>query len=259
MNEPTQTEDRIQKILAQAGYGSRRACEELITTGRVSVNGRIVTLGEKADAQRDSITLDGKPINLPEKIVYIALNKPVGVLSAVSTPDDRKTVRDLVNLPVRLYPVGRLDFDSEGLIILTNDGETANRLTHPRYGHEKEYRVLVARRPDQEQLDIWRRGVVLADKHRTAPASVEIDGMAGSKAWLRIVMREGRKRQIREVGSRIGLPVVKIIRLRVGPIQLGHLKSGNWRYLSSSEIAELQLLPKQKPPEKKPVKPKKIT
>jgi 23S rRNA pseudouridine2605 synthase len=240
-------EERLQKLMAQAGLGSRRACEVLISAGRVSVNGRIVGLGDKADPQRDRILVDGQPLKLPEAPVYIALYKPRGVLSAVSSPDPRPTVRDLVELPGHLYPVGRLDVDSEGLILLTSDGELANRLTHPRYGHEKEYRVLVARRPDDEQLDTWRRGVVLEDGYRTAPAEIRLDGFFGKGAWLRVVLREGRKRQIRETGLQIGLPVVKIIRVRIGSLRLGVLKPREWRRLTEDEVAELKGKPVAKP------------
>ncbi len=175
-----------------------------------------------------------------EALVYIALYKPRGVLSAASSPDSRQTVRDLVPESGRLYPVGRLDFDSEGLILLTNDGELANQLTHPRYGHEKEYRVLVARQPDEEQLATWRRGVVLEDDYRTLPAQVRVEALAGKGAWLRVIMREGRKRQIREVGMRLGLPVVKIIRIRIGTCTLGNLKPRDWRHLTPQEVAELR-------------------
>lgn len=240
-------EERLQKLMAQAGLGSRRACEVLISAGRVSVNGRIAGLGDKADPQRDRILVDGRPLKLPEAQVYIALYKPRGVLSAVTSPDPRPTVRDLVDLPGHLYPVGRLDVDSEGLILLTSDGELANRLTHPRYGHEKEYRVLVARRPDQEQLETWRRGVVLEDGYRTAPSEVRLDGYLGKGAWLRVVLREGRKRQIREMGSQIGLPVVKIIRVRIGSLRLGTLKPREWRRLTDDEIAELKGRPTASP------------
>ncbi|MGW8250781.1 MAG: pseudouridine synthase, partial [Anaerolineales bacterium] len=138
-------EERLQKILAKAGIGSRRACEELIAKGRVTVNGKVAQLGMKADPERDRILLDGRPVSLQTSNIYIALNKPRNVLSTVESDDPRSTVRDLVPIPERVYPVGRLDADSEGLILLTNDGELTNRLTHPRYGHEKEYRVLVAR------------------------------------------------------------------------------------------------------------------
>jgi 23S rRNA pseudouridine2605 synthase len=233
-------EERIQKILARAGFGSRRACEELIAAGRVRVNGQIAVLGDKADSQRDKIHVDGKPLQAAEPFVYIALNKPRGVLSAVTTPDPRPTVLDLVEVPERVYPVGRLDADSEGLILLTNDGDLANRLTHPRYGHEKEYRVLVSRRPDAVQLAAWRRGVVLEDGYHTAPAGVSLDAPAGKGAWLRVILREGRKRQIRETGAQIGLPVVRILRVRIGSLQLGNLKPREWRHLSAAEVAALK-------------------
>jgi 23S rRNA pseudouridine2605 synthase len=245
-------EERIQKILARAGYGSRRACEELIAAGRVSLNGHVATLGDKADARRDKLLVDGKPVHPSESLVYIALNKPRGVLSTVSAPDPRPTVLDLVEVTERVYPVGRLDVDSEGLVLLTNDGDLANRLTHPRYEHEKEYRVLVARRPDEEQLATWRRGVVLEDGHRTAPAEVRVESLAGKGTWLRVILREGRKRQIRETGSLIGLPVVKIVRVRIGNLQLGSIKPREWRYLTAEEVAKLKGRP-----EKATRKPKK--
>ena len=211
-------EERIQKILAHAGLGSRRACEQYIQAGRVRVNGQLTILGSKADPAKDSITLDGKLLPKAEPPVYIALHKPRGVLSTVEAPDPRPTVRDLVPLPGTLFPVGRLDVDSEGLILLTNDGDLANRLTHPRYGHEKEYRVLVASHPDEQQLETWRRGLVLPDGYRTAPAKVWVESLSGKGAWLRVVLLEGRKRQIREMGALTGLPVVRIIRIRIGAL-----------------------------------------
>src|SRR4030042_4596975 len=161
-------EERVQKILAHAGFGSRRACEDLITAGRVTVNGQVAHIGSKADLQEDQIKLDGKLIKPPEAYQYIILYKPRGVLSTVSSPDPRPTVRDLVPVQGTLYPVGRLDVDSEGLILLTNDGELADHLTHPKYHHAKEYRVLVAKHPDNEQLEAFRHGVVLSDGYRTA-------------------------------------------------------------------------------------------
>lgn len=233
-------EERVQKILSQAGLGSRRACEELIAAGRVRVNGQIIQLGAKADPERDQITVDGRPVKGAVGHIYIALYKPRNVLSTVSAPDPRQTVLDLVEVPENVYPVGRLDVDSEGLILLTNDGELANRLTHPRYGHEKEYRVLVARRPDEEQLNTWRRGVVLEDGYRTAPAEVWVESSQGKGAWLRVILREGRKRQIREIGSLLGLPVVRIVRVRIGSLQLGKLKPREWRYLTPEEVEELK-------------------
>lgn len=233
-------EERLQKILARAGFGSRRSCEELISAGRVRVNDKIAILGTKADPEIDSITLDRQAIPKLERQIYIALNKPRGVLSDVDPKDPRPTVISLVQVPAHLFAVGRLDLDSEGLILLTNDGELANRLTHPRYGHEKEYRVLVVTKPDEEQLSALRRGIVLEDGYRTAPAKVTVEGEAGKGSWLRFVLREGRKRQIREMGSRIGLPVQRIIRLRIGTLLLGNLKPGEWRYLTLKEIEGLK-------------------
>ncbi|MDZ4159337.1 MAG: pseudouridine synthase [Anaerolineaceae bacterium] len=239
-------EERLQKILSRSGFGSRRACEVLIAAGKVAVNGISATLGTKANLERDNITVDNKPLPKVETVgVYIALHKPRGVLSDIDAKDTRSTVRDLVPVPGHLFTVGRLDLDSEGLILMTNDGELANRLTHPRYGHEKEYRVLVARRPDEQQLAIWRRGVVLEDGHKTAPAKVVVEELAGNRAWMRVVLREGRKRQIREVGARIGLPVQRIIRVRIGSLLLGELKPRQWRYLKPQEVARLRLAPER--------------
>ena len=235
-------EERLQKILAKAGYGSRRACEQYIQAGRVRVNGQMAQIGQKADPAKDKITLDGKPVVSNIEQVYIALHKPRNVLSTVAPEpgDNRKTVRDLVDVPDRVYPVGRLDFDSEGLILMTNDGDLANKLTHPRYGHEKEYKVLLARRPDDKQLQAWSRGVVLEDGHRTKPAVVRFSSISGKGAWVQVIMGEGRKRQIREIGFLLGLPVVRILRVRIGTLQLGKLKRGQWRYLTTSEISELK-------------------
>jgi 23S rRNA pseudouridine2605 synthase len=245
-------EERLQKIMAQAGLGSRRACEEWIAAGRVTVNGQVAVLGSKADPAVDRILVDGQPLKTPEALVYIAIYKPRGVLSTVSDPDPRPTVRELVEMPGQFYPVGRLDVDSEGLVLLTNDGDLANRLTHPRYGHEKEYRVLVARRPDAEQLAAWRRGVVLADGYKTVPAEVHLAEPSGKGMWLRIVLREGRKRQLRETGSLLGLPVVKIIRVRMGTLFLGNLKARQWRLLTAQEVEALKRppAPVKKPPKR---------
>ncbi|NMC11325.1 MAG: rRNA pseudouridine synthase [Chloroflexi bacterium] len=233
-------EERLQKILARSGYGSRRTCEELIASGRVKINGLVAKLGEKADPENDQIMVDNQSVAVKQNLVYIALYKPRGVLSTTHSPDRRITVNDLVDTANRVYPVGRLDFDSEGLILLTNDGELANRITHPRYGHEKEYRVLVSKRPDENQINTWRRGVVLNDGYRTSPAQVTLESLYGKGAWLRIILREGRKRQIRQTGATLGLPVVKIIRVRIGNIHIGSLKPRQWRYLSESEIKTLK-------------------
>jgi len=240
--------ERIQKILAQAGHGSRRSCEQYIQAGRVRVNGQVAELGQKADPAKDKITLDGRPVSANVEYIYVALHKPRNVLSTVSPEpgDTRKTVRDLVEVSERLYPVGRLDFDSEGLILMTNDGDLANKLTHPRYGHEKEYKVLLARRPDEKQLQAWQRGVVLEDGHRTAPAQVRFSSTSGKGAWVQIIMGEGRKRQIREIGYLLGLPVVRILRTRIGSLRLGNLKPRQWRYLTTQEVADLKKLVSRK-------------
>ena len=186
--------ERLQKILSHAGYGSRRACEDFITAGRVRVNGQIAELGQKADPAVDKITVDGKAIAAAEALTYIALYKPRNVLSTVEKErnDDRRTVRDLVEESGHLYPVGRLDYESEGLILMTNDGDLTNQLTHPRYGHQKEYRVLLAKRPDQEQVEAWNRGVILEDGHKTQPVDVHFESAQGKGAWVRVVMGEGR-------------------------------------------------------------------
>jgi 23S rRNA pseudouridine2605 synthase len=231
---------RLQRALAMAGYGSRRGCEEFIRAGRVRVNGALAVIGTTADPERDEIRVDGQPLRFPTRSVTVALHKPVGVLTSLRSQGGRTTVAELVNLPDRLFPVGRLDLESEGLVLLTNDGDLANRLTHPRYGHEKEYRVLVDRRPDASQLDAWRHGVVLADGARTAPAQVWMESSAGPRPWLRVVLREGRKRQLRETAARLGLQVQRLVRVRIGSLQLGRLRSGEWRVLRTEEVDRLR-------------------
>jgi 23S rRNA pseudouridine2605 synthase len=232
--------ERLQKILARSGHGSRRACEEIIEAGRVRVNGEVAVLGSKADPAVDTITIDGHRLGVPEPLRYMALYKPRNVISSVDDPVGRQTVRELIPESGHLYPVGRLDWDSEGLVLMTNDGELTNLLTHPRYGHSKEYRVLLARKPDAKHLETWRRGVVLADGYKTAPAAVELDGGAGKGAWIRVIMGEGRKRQIREIGTLLGLPIVRIVRTRIGSLRLGQLKPGEWRRLSEAEVLALK-------------------
>jgi len=233
-------EERLQKILARADFGSRRACEELIRQGRVAVDGQVAQLGQKADPNRDRITVDGKPVRVERRRTYVALHKPRDVLSVERDDTGRlSTVRDLVPLPGRLFPVGRLDLRSEGLILLTDDGDLAQRLTHPRYGHEKEYRVWVEGEMDEATLEKWRRGVFL-DGRRTAPAGVTVVRQEGGSTWLRVVLREGRKRQIRLVAAMLGHPVRRIIRVRIGPLRLGNLKPGQWRRLTGAEVQALR-------------------
>lgn len=234
---------RLQKILSRRGYGSRRDCEKIIASNRVQVNGHVAKLGDKADPEMDTITVDGHRISpgTNDKI-YIAFNKPQNVLSEIKRTGKRKIVRDFIPLEEYLFLVGRLDYRSEGLILLTNDGPLANRLTHPRYEHEKEYHVLTKKPADKSQIEIWRRGVVLSNGYQTLPVRIEIMKSTSSSTWLRIVMREGKKRQIREVGNTIGVPVVRIVRSRIGTVSLGNLKPGEWRYLDEREINGLKSL-----------------
>lgn len=233
-------EERLQKILARAGFGSRRACEELIRQDRVAVNGQVAQLGQKADPNRDRITMDGKPVQVKRHRTYVVLHKPRGVLSDEGDGSGRlSTVRDLVSLPGRLFPVGRLDLRSEGLILLTDDGELAHRLTHPRYQHAKEYHVCVHGCPDDQTLNRWRRGVFL-DGRKTAPAGVSILRHERDYTWLRVVLREGRKRQIRRVAAMMGHPVHRLIRMRIGPLRLGDLQPGKWRRLTGAEVEALR-------------------
>ncbi|MGD8475317.1 MAG: pseudouridine synthase, partial [Anaerolineae bacterium] len=190
--------ERLQKIMASAGVASRRRSEEIILQGRVTVNSKVVTeLGTKVDPRRDEIRVDGQRIQA-ESYIYIMLNKPRGVLSVMEDERGRSALGDLVSVPTRLYPVGRLDATSEGLILLTNDGALANLLTHPRYMHHKEYIVLVNGRPSEKTLQAWQRGVLL-DEKLTAPAQISVIRTVQDSTLLRIEMREGRKRQIRRV------------------------------------------------------------
>ena len=237
------TAERLQKLMSQAGVASRRESEKIIRAGKVTVNGRTATIGDKADPNKDRIEVNGRPLTFrpSDKHLYIALNKPRGVLS--STEDElqqgRKTVRDLIDLPGHIYPVGRLDKQSEGLMLMTNDGKLAHRLTHPRYGHEKTYRVTVEGQIPPDALDMWRRGVML-DGRLTAPVKITIIEEHPGYTRLQIIMREGRKRQIRRIAADLGHPVRKLVRIRIGPLQLGGLKPGKWRHLKAKEITALR-------------------
>jgi pseudouridine synthase len=230
--------ERLQKILAAAGYGSRRACEKYLIEGRVRVNGEIVSLGAKANPDIDDITVDNQPV-VPEKLVYFMLNKPRGVISSLKPQGNRKTVRDFIPISERIYPVGRLDKHSEGLILLTNDGELTDRLTHPRYGHEKEYEIHIAGHPKDEQFDSWRRGIIL-DGKRTASAKVRIIKRSAAGTWIKVVMREGRKHQIRRIAQVSEMRVKRLRRVRMGTLRLGNLLPGEWRKLRLNEINRLK-------------------
>ncbi|HAF61623.1 MAG TPA: pseudouridine synthase [Anaerolineaceae bacterium] len=234
-------EERLQKILSRYGYGSRRESEKLIQDRKVSVNGKIAELGQKADIERDAIKVGSRLLQpTQQKMIYIAFHKPRGVLSDIVKTREEKIVRDYIDIPEHIFIVGRLDKDSEGLMLLTNDGNLANILTHPRYQHEKEYQVLLNRTPDEKQLNAWRNGVVLEDGSRTGKAKIDILRIDVKGCWVNVTLKEGRKRQIRETAARIGLYVKRIIRVRISTLELGNLPKGKWRYLTEKEIKELK-------------------
>ncbi len=231
--------ERLQKVLASAGIASRRECEEMIAAGRVSVNGKVVVVpGTRVDPAQDAITVDGQPIGAINPRTYVILHKPVGVVSTASDPQGRPTVVSMIDLPVRLFPVGRLDYDSEGLLLLTDDGELTQRLTHPSFQVEKEYRALLNDVPSADALREWRTGVMLDDAP-TAPAWVEVLERTDEGVWVRVVLHEGRKRQIREVARLLGYDVLRLIRVREGPVALGALPLGEWRPLTEAEVEAL--------------------
>jgi len=234
--------DRLQKILSQAGIASRRASERLMLQGRVSVNGETVReLGTKADPAQDDIRVDGRRIRLPEGHRYLLLNKPRGYVTTRSDPQKRPTVLDLVAVREYIYPVGRLDFDSEGLLILTNDGELAARLTHPRHGIERVYEAHVLGVPDAHDLQRLSRGIIV-DGRRTAPARVELlpGKREGARTTLRIAIHEGRNRQVRNMCDAIGHPVDHLRRVAIGPIRDNRLMPGQWRELTNEEVSRLR-------------------
>lgn len=233
-------EERLQKILSQAGVASRREAERMITDGRVMVNGAPVTeLGTKADPSRDNITVDGKPVTVEEKRVYILLNKPVGYMTTLKDPEGRPIVTDLLKgLGVRVYPVGRLDYNTEGLLLLTNDGAWANRLAHPRHEVDKEYLVRVRGTVSREQMTCLEQGVELEDG-KTAPARVALSKQSDNNTWLSITIHEGRYRQVRRMCEAVSLSVVRLRRVRYGTLAIGELKLGEYRRLSTGEVAEL--------------------
>jgi len=235
--------ERLQKILSQAGVASRRASERLMLDGRVMVNGATVTeLGTKADPLRDDIRVDGRRIRVAARHRYILLNKPRGYVSTRSDPERRPTVIDLLGgVREYVYPVGRLDFESEGLLLLTNDGDLAARLTHPRHGVARVYEARVLGIPDDRDLDRLRRGVGI-DERRTAPAEVEMPPVrrGANQATLIVTIREGRNRQVRKMAEAIGHPVTHLRRVAIGPLRDARLKPGRWRDLSEQEVARLR-------------------
>lgn len=239
--------ERLQKALSRAGIASRRKAEELIREGRVTVNGRVAVIGEKADPATDAIKIDGKRVQPGHGARYLLMNKPRGILTAVSDAEGRRTVLDLVPAALRraLVPVGRLDYHTEGLLILTDDGEFANRLSHPRYGCHKTYEVKVKGAPDEAKLARLRHGIVL-DGRRTSPCRIQPlrvtaqRGEEGGNAWFRVELAEGRTRQIREMFFRVGHPVQKLRRIAIGPLEDPDLPVGGLRELTEPELAALR-------------------
>lgn len=232
---------RLQKIIAGAGVTSRRKAEALISEGRVRVGGQVIgSRGVKADPARDIIEVDGRPLVPSEKKIYIALYKPRGVISSCNDPQGRRTVRDLIcTLPVRVFPVGRLDYDAEGLLLLTNDGEFAERVLHPRFGVPRTYLVKVKGVPRPEQIMMLRDGVPLSDG-RSYPAKVSLLERTTRNAWLRMTVKEGRNRLIKRMLEAVGHPVLKLKRTAFGRIRLGDLGPGDFRLLSPAEVIKLR-------------------
>lgn len=231
---PPETE-RLQKILARAGLGSRRHCEELIEAGAVTLNGRVATLGNKANAAIDHIDVDGVRIGTQPGLVYYLLNKPAGVVTTAADTHGRPIVTELVPNEPRVFPIGRLDQDTEGLLLLTNDGDLAQRLAHPKFGVEKEYLTEVNGSPTRGELRNLREGVEL-DDGVTAPAKVTLV----ERNVLRIAIHEGRKRQVRRMCEAIGHPVVRLVRTRIGPLADRALAPGEWRSLTVDEVRALE-------------------
>lgn len=229
--------ERIQKLMSAAGVASRRQSEKLIRQGRVTVNGEVAELGDRADPAQDEIKVDGRSIGGPEPDVYVMLHKPPGVLSSTASQGGHPTVDELVEVGSRVYPVGRLDLESEGLILLTNDGELTHRLTHPSFEHEKEYKVQFNRPPTEAELQAWRQGPVVPGLGKLAPARVR--PKPGQPRWLRITLREGKKRQIRETAKYFGMRVERLIRVRIETLELGDLPQGHWRPLEKAEVRVL--------------------
>ncbi len=240
--------ERLSRFLAHAGIASRRRAEELIAAGRVQVNGvRVTAQGTRINPDTDLVLVDNKPVRAISKYVYLLLHKPVGYVSTVYDPHGRPTVLDL--LPpelraLRVYPVGRLDIDTSGLLLLTNDGDFALHLTHPRYSVQKHYQALVKGCPSESSLQALRNGLTIVEdqgrSHTTAPAEIRVLRKEGSDCWLSITIHEGHKRQVRRMLAAAGHPVLELSRVGIGPLSLGNLLTGQWRYLTNEELTTLQ-------------------
>ncbi len=235
-------EERIQKVLSQQGFCSRRAAEEMIKKGRVKLNGHPVGLGDKMDPAKDVISVDGERVFLERKVekLYYMLNKPRGYVTTLEDRHAKKTISELFEkIKTRMYPVGRLDKDSEGLILMTNDGEFANMIAHPSRGVSKSYRVSVRPTATEEQLSTLASGVEL-DDGITAPASVRVTGEEPGRTVFEITLREGRNREVRRMCEAVGLEVTRLKRTSIGPLRLGQLASGEYRELTKQEVIALR-------------------
>lgn len=233
MSEPDG--ERLQKVLARVGIGSRRVCEEYIAAGRVTVNGAQAVLGCRVDPEVDIVAIDDVPVGVRPGLVHLLLNKPSGVVTTASDPQGRRTVVSLVPDEPRVFPVGRLDLDTEGLLLLTNDGDLAHRLTHPSFGVDKEYIAHVVGEPSRATLRRLREGVEL-DDGPTAPAKVALVG----PGIIRLTIHEGRNRQVRRMCEAVGHPVTRLVRTRIGPLADRRLKPGGWRSLTTDELRSLE-------------------
>src|SRR6266699_1481216 len=239
--------ERLSPFLAHAGIASRRHAEELIASGRVQVNGvTITTQGTRINPDTDIVLVDNKPVRTTSKQVYLMLHKPIGYVSTAYDPQGRPTVLDLLPAELRalrVYPVGRLDIDTGGLLLLTNDGDFALRLTHPRYSIEKQYHVLVQGCPNEVTLNSLRHGVTFTEddgrSHTSTPAQVRLLRQVGADCWLSLTIHEGRKRQVRRMLAAVGYRVLQLIRVGIGPLRLGDMPAGKWRYLSDAEVRSL--------------------
>ena len=251
--KPASPPQRIQKILSRAGVTSRRAAETLIQAGRVRVNGRTVTQpGTKADARRDRIEVDGQIVETPAGLLYFLLHKPPGVVSTLNDPEGRPTVRDLLSeVRERVFPVGRLDYDSSGLLVLTNDGALTERLLHPRFQVPRTYRAKLAGVVAARALSELRHGVLLDDGSRAAPAVVHVLRTTSRKTWLELVLREGRNREVRRMCEALGYRVEKLLRVQYGPLNL-NVPVGGYRPLKPKEVKQLKSLVANAPPRPRP-------
>ena len=239
--------ERLSRFLAHAGIASRRHAEEMIAAGRVQVNGvPVITQGTRINPDTDTVLVDGKPVRFTTKHVYVLLHKPMGYVTTARDPQGRPTVLDLLPAELRalrVYPVGRLDIDTSGLLLLTNDGDFALRLTHPRYSMQKHYQALVRGCPSESALAALRSGVTITEdkgqSHKTALAQVNLLRKAGSDCWLSLTIHEGRKRQVRRMLAAVGHPVLELSRVGIGPLALGNTPVGKWRYLTDEEVRSL--------------------